>query len=64
MVFSDSGITNVENLNGVNFTSIGAVVHFLSVSLPSGTLELSTTKLYFKDHPIYKRFKKMYANQI
>jgi fructose-1,6-bisphosphatase II len=62
MVFSASGITNGELLNGVKFTSAGAVVHSLSVRLPSGTLELSTTRLSFEGHPVYKHFKKMYIN--
>ena len=63
LIFSASGITNGELLSGVKFTSIGAIVHSLSVRLPSGTLEMSTTRLNFEGHPVYKRFKKMYAHQ-
>ena len=63
MVFSASGITNGELLNGIKFTSTGAIVNSLNVRLPSGTLELSTTTLSFEGHPVYKRFKKMYTNQ-
>lgn len=55
LVFAASGVTRGELLDGVRFTSYGAIVHSLCVRLPSGTLERSTSSLRFKRHPIYDR---------
>jgi len=56
LVFSASGVTKGELLDGVRFVSNGAIVNSLCVRLPSGTIEKSETTLRFKGHPIYKRF--------
>jgi fructose-1,6-bisphosphatase II len=56
LVFSASGVTKGELLDGVRFVSNGAIVNSLCVRLPSGTTEKSETTLRFKGHPIYKRF--------
>jgi fructose-1,6-bisphosphatase II len=55
LVFAASGVTRGELLDGVRFTSDGAIVHSLCVRLPSGTVERSTSTLRFKRHPIYER---------
>ncbi|MFA5363601.1 MAG: fructose-bisphosphatase class II [Candidatus Bathyarchaeia archaeon] len=54
LVFAASGVTKGELLDGVRFTSTGAVVSSMCVRLPSGTIEKSETTLRFRDHPIYK----------
>jgi fructose-1,6-bisphosphatase/sedoheptulose 1,7-bisphosphatase-like protein len=54
MIFAASGVTKGEMLDGVRFTSGGAIVQSICTRLPSGTLEWSTTNLKFRDHPIYK----------
>jgi fructose-1,6-bisphosphatase II len=54
MIFAASGVTKGEMLDGVRFTSGGAIVQSICTRLPSGTLEWSTTNLKFGDHPIYK----------
>lgn len=54
LVFAASGITKGELLDGVRFTSTGAVVNSLCVRLPSGTYEKSETTLRFKKHPVYE----------
>lgn len=54
LVFAASGITKGELLDGVKFFEGGAIVHSLSIRLPSGTIERSTSKLRFKGHPIYQ----------
>ena len=64
LIFSASGITKGALLDGVKFTSTGAIVHSLCARLPSGTFELSTTRLHFESHPVYKRFNKMYNAKI
>jgi fructose-1,6-bisphosphatase II len=56
LVFSASGVTKGELLDGVRFVSNGAIVNSLCVRLPSGTMEKSHTILRFKGHPVYKRF--------
>lgn len=53
LVFAASGVTKGELIDGVKFTSQGAIVHSLSVRLPSGTLEESKTLLRFTGHPVY-----------
>jgi fructose-1,6-bisphosphatase II len=55
MIFSASGVTKGEMLDGVRFTSGGAKVQSLCTRLPSGTIEWSETILRFKEHPIYKQ---------
>ena len=55
MIFAASGVTKGEMLDGVRFTSGGAIVQSICTRLPSGTLEWSTTNLKFRDHPIYKQ---------
>ena len=55
MIFAASGVTKGEMLDGVRFTSNGAIVQSICTRLPSGTLEYSTTNLRFKDHPIYSQ---------
>jgi len=55
LVFAASGVTRGELLDGVRFTSDGAIVHSLCVRLPSGTVERSTSTLRFKRHPVYER---------
>ena len=54
LVFAASGITKGELLDGVRFTSNGAIVSSLCLRLPSGTIEKSETTLRFKEHPVYK----------
>jgi fructose-1,6-bisphosphatase II len=56
LVFAASGITKGELLDGVRFTSNGAVVQSICMRLPSGTIESSETTLRFKGHPVYKQF--------
>jgi fructose-1,6-bisphosphatase II len=55
MIFAASGVTKGEMLDGVRFTSGGAIVQSFSTRLPSGTLEWSTTNLKFRGHPIYSQ---------
>ena len=55
MIFAASGVTKGEMLNGVRFTSSGAIVQSLCTRLPSGTLEWSETHLKFRGHPIYSQ---------
>ena len=55
MIFAASGVTKGEMLDGVRFTSGGAIVQSICTRLPSGTLEWSTTNLKFRDHPIYSQ---------
>ena len=54
LVFAASGVTKGELLDGVRFTSTGAIVSSLCVRLPSGTVEKSETHLRFKEHPVYR----------
>ncbi|MCW4021597.1 MAG: class II fructose-bisphosphatase [archaeon] len=54
LVFAASGITKGELLDGVRFTSSGAIVSSLCMRLPSGTIETSETTLKFENHPVYK----------
>lgn len=54
LVFAASGVTKGELLNGVRFTSTGAIVSSLCVRLPSGTFEKSETTLRFEKHPVYE----------
>ena len=54
LVFAASGVTKGELLDGVRFTSTGAMVSSLCTRLPSGTIETSETTLHFKEHPIYR----------
>lgn len=54
LVFAASGVTKGELLDGVRFTSDGAIVNSICMRLPSGTLEKSMTILRFKGHPVYK----------
>ena len=56
LVFAASGVTRGEMLNGVTFIPHGAVVESICTRLPSGTIEKSTTSVYFVGHPIYKNF--------
>ncbi|MGB9741394.1 MAG: fructose-bisphosphatase class II family protein [Candidatus Bathyarchaeales archaeon] len=56
LVFCASGVTKGELLDGVRFTSNGAIVSSICIRLPSGTIEKSETQLRFKGHPIYKHF--------
>ena len=53
LIFSASGVTKGELLNGVRFTSTGAVVNSICTRLPSGTFEKSETTLRFRGHPVY-----------
>jgi fructose-1,6-bisphosphatase II len=53
LIFAASGITKGELLDGVRFTSTGAVVESICTRLPSGTLEKSETTLKFRGHPVY-----------
>jgi len=55
MIFAASGVTKGEMLNGVRFTSSGAIVQSICTRLPSGTLEWSETHLKFSGHPIYSQ---------
>jgi len=56
LVFSASGVTKGELLDGVRFIPNGAVVNSICMRLPSATIEKSETTLRFKGHPVYKRF--------
>jgi fructose-1,6-bisphosphatase II len=56
LVFTASGVTKGELLDGVRFIPNGAVVNSLCMRLPSGTVERSETTLRFKGHPVYKKF--------
>jgi fructose-1,6-bisphosphatase II len=58
MIFAASGITKGEMLDGVRFTSMGAIVQSICTRLPSGTIERSETILKFKGHPVYNQFAK------
>jgi fructose-1,6-bisphosphatase II len=53
MIFTASGITKGEMLDGVRFTPNGAIVNSFCTRLPSGTIEWSKTILKFKGHPVY-----------
>lgn len=53
LIFAASGITKGELLDGVRFTSTGAIVNSICTRLPSGTIERSETTLRFKGHPVY-----------
>jgi fructose-1,6-bisphosphatase II len=55
MIFAASGITKGEMLDGVRFTSSGAIVNSFCTRLPSGTIEKSETILKFSGHPIYSQ---------
>jgi len=55
MIFAASGVTKGEMLNGVRFTSNGAIVQSICTRLPSGTLEWSETHLKFRGHPVYSQ---------
>jgi len=55
MIFAASGITKGEMLDGVRFTTTGAIVNSFCTRLPSGTLERSETILKFSGHPIYSQ---------
>jgi fructose-1,6-bisphosphatase II len=55
LIFAASGITKGELLDGVRFTSTGAIVNSLCTRLPSGTIERSETTLRFKGHPVYSK---------
>lgn len=55
MIFAASGVTKGEMLDGVRFTSAGAIVQSLCTRLPSGTIEWSSTLLKFREHPIYSQ---------
>lgn len=55
LIFAASGITKGELLDGVRFTSTGAIVNSICTRLPSGTLEKSETILKFSGHPIYSQ---------
>jgi len=56
LVFAASGVTKGELLDGVRFTTNGAIVNSICMRLPSGTIEKSETTLRFKEHPVYKLF--------
>ncbi len=56
LVFSASGVTKGELLNGVRFIPNGAIVDSICMRLPSGSIEKSETTLHFRGHPVYKRF--------
>ena len=53
MIFSASGVTKGELLDGVRFVQDGAIVNSICTRLPSGTIEKSETILKFKGHPVY-----------
>jgi fructose-1,6-bisphosphatase II len=55
MIFTASGITKGEMLDGVRFTAEGATVQSFCTRLPSGTIEWSKTILKFKGHPVYSK---------
>lgn len=57
LVFAASGVTKGELLDGVRFTTGGAVVHSLCARLPSRTVERLTSTLHFKGHPVYETLK-------
>jgi fructose-1,6-bisphosphatase II len=53
LIFAASGITKGELLDGVRFTSAGAIVNSICTRLPSGTYERLETTLKFRGHPVY-----------
>ena len=53
IIFSASGVTKGELLDGVRFVKDGAIVNSICTRLPSGTIEKSETILKFKGHPVY-----------
>ncbi|MCJ7761956.1 fructose-bisphosphatase class II family protein [Candidatus Bathyarchaeota archaeon] len=55
LIFAASGITKGELLDGVRFTSTGAIVNSICTRLPSGTFEKSETTLRFRGHPVYSQ---------
>ena len=55
MIFAASGVTKGEMLDGVRFTSSGAIVQSFCTRLPSGTVERSETILKFSGHPVYSQ---------
>ncbi len=55
LIFAASGVTKGELLDGVRFTSTGAIVNSICTRLPSGTFERSETTLKFKGHPVYSQ---------
>ena len=55
LIFAASGVTKGELLDGVRFTSTGAIVNSICTRLPSGTFERSETTLRFKGHPVYSQ---------
>ncbi|MCL5949115.1 MAG: fructose-bisphosphatase class II family protein [Candidatus Bathyarchaeota archaeon] len=55
MIFAASGVTKGEMLDGVRFTSTGAIVKSICTRLPSGTIERSETILKFSGHPVYSQ---------
>jgi fructose-1,6-bisphosphatase II len=55
MIFAASGVTKGEMLDGVRFTSPGAIVQSICTRLPSGTIERSETILKFSGHPVYSQ---------
>lgn len=55
MIFSASGVTKGEMLDGVRFTPTGAIVNSFCTRLPSGTIEKVETILKFEGHPIYSQ---------
>ncbi len=55
MIFAASGVTKGEMLDGVRFTSTGAIVNSFCTRLPSGTIEKVETILKFEGHPIYSQ---------
>jgi fructose-1,6-bisphosphatase II len=56
LVFTASGVTKGELLDGIRFIPNGAIVNSICMRLPSRTIEKSETTLQFKGHPIYKHF--------
>jgi len=56
LVFSASGVTKGELLNGVRFIPNGAIVDSICMRLPSGSIEKSETTLHCRGHPVYKKF--------
>lgn len=56
LVFTASGVTKGELLDGVRFIPGGAIVSSICMRLPSGSIERSETQLKFKGHPVYKHF--------
>ena len=55
LIFAASGVTKGELLDGVRFTSTGAIVNSICTRLPSGTFEKSETTLKFRGHPVYSQ---------